>query len=278
MLIDWFTVLAQALNFLILVALLKYFLYQPILDAIDQREKRIEAELKDAAAQKAEAQTEKDSFSNKNAVFDHERSEQLNQMKTEVQTEKDRLLEEARQEASELIAQHQATLKSEQTKLQLSLKHKTEQEVFAIASKTLKDLASSNLEAQILEVFVRRMQALTAAEKADLVTALKTEKEPLCLKSGFMLSEAQKSKLLATIQHILGPETTVKYEISAKLICGIELSSHGQKMAWSIADYLGSLEASLEQLFQAHENPLAKSRPKTKPADKPAPAETAHEA
>jgi len=38
MLIDWFTVGAQALNFLILVWLLKRFLYKPILDAIDARD------------------------------------------------------------------------------------------------------------------------------------------------------------------------------------------------------------------------------------------------
>ena len=47
MLIDWFTVGAQALNFLVLVWLLKRFLYQPILDAIDAREKRIAKELAD---------------------------------------------------------------------------------------------------------------------------------------------------------------------------------------------------------------------------------------
>ena len=39
MLIDWFTICAQALNFLILVWLMKRFLYKPILHAIDEREK-----------------------------------------------------------------------------------------------------------------------------------------------------------------------------------------------------------------------------------------------
>jgi F-type H+-transporting ATPase subunit b len=48
MLIDWFTVVAQVLNFLILVWLLKRFLYRPILNAIDVREKRIAAEVADA--------------------------------------------------------------------------------------------------------------------------------------------------------------------------------------------------------------------------------------
>ena len=48
MLIDWFTVGAQALNFIVLVWLMKHFLYQPVLDAIDAREKRIAAQLADA--------------------------------------------------------------------------------------------------------------------------------------------------------------------------------------------------------------------------------------
>ena len=37
MLIDWFTVGAQIVNFLVLVGLLKYFLYEPILKAMDKR-------------------------------------------------------------------------------------------------------------------------------------------------------------------------------------------------------------------------------------------------
>ena len=53
--IDWFTVVAQAINFLILVWLLKRFLYKPILHAIDEREKGIAAQLAQAEAKKAEA-------------------------------------------------------------------------------------------------------------------------------------------------------------------------------------------------------------------------------
>jgi F-type H+-transporting ATPase subunit b len=65
MLIDWFTVGAQALNFLILVWLMKRFLYQPILNAIDARE----ADRRNSPTPprpKAEAQKERDEFQHKN--------------------------------------------------------------------------------------------------------------------------------------------------------------------------------------------------------------------
>ena len=74
MLIDWFTVGAQALNFLILVWLMKRYLYKPIRHAIDEREKRIAAELANADAKKAEAQKEHDEFQHKNAEFDQQRA------------------------------------------------------------------------------------------------------------------------------------------------------------------------------------------------------------
>ena len=71
--IDWFTVAAQALNFLVLVWLMKRFLYRPILDAIDAREKRIATELAAAATTMDEARAERAEFKKKNEQLDQER-------------------------------------------------------------------------------------------------------------------------------------------------------------------------------------------------------------
>ncbi|HEY4789048.1 MAG TPA: hypothetical protein VIH57_23530, partial [Bacteroidales bacterium] len=66
MLIDWFTVAAQLINFLVLVWLLKRFLYKPVLKAIDEREKRIVMQLQEAENKKAEADREREEFQRKN--------------------------------------------------------------------------------------------------------------------------------------------------------------------------------------------------------------------
>ena len=70
MLIDWFTVAAQITNFLVLVWLLKRFLYGPILHAMAEREKRIQNTIESANAQKTEAERERAEFQQKNAAFD----------------------------------------------------------------------------------------------------------------------------------------------------------------------------------------------------------------
>ncbi len=117
MIIDWFTVGAQALNFVILVWLLKRFLYKPILDAIDAREKRIAEELADADAKKAEAKQERDEFQNKNQEFDEQRAALVSQATGEAQAERQRLLEEARQAADALRADRQDALNREHQSL-----------------------------------------------------------------------------------------------------------------------------------------------------------------
>src|ERR1035437_6700654 len=114
MLIDWFTVGAQALNFLILVWLLQRFLYKPILDAIDTREKRIAAELADAAAKKAEAQKERDEFERKNEEFDTRRAALLSKATEEATVERQKLLDEAKQAAANLSLKHQEALRAEE--------------------------------------------------------------------------------------------------------------------------------------------------------------------
>src|ERR1039457_4038510 len=146
MLIDWFTIGAQALNFLILVWLMKHFLYKPILNAIDTREKRIAKEVADADAKKAEAQKERDEFQHKNEEFDQQRAALLTKATNEAKAERQRLLDVARQTADALAAKRQEALRSEQQSLSEALSRGIREEVFAIARKALADLATASLE------------------------------------------------------------------------------------------------------------------------------------
>lgn len=160
MLIDWFTVIAQALNFLILVWLMRRFLYNPILHALDEREKRILAELADAAAKQTEAQTQRDEFQHKNEEFVRQRAALLNQATEDAKAEGQRLLDEARQAADALSAKRQETLRNDAHHLNQAISRRTQQEVFAIARKVLTDLATTSLEERIGEVFIRRLQGM----------------------------------------------------------------------------------------------------------------------
>jgi len=279
MLIDWFTVGAQALNFLILVWLMKRFLYKPILHAIDAREKRIATELADADAKKADAQNERNEFQHKNEEFDQQRAGFLSQAKDEAKAERQRLLDEARQAADALRAKRQDALKLEQQSLTVEIARRTREEVFAIARKTLTDLAGTSLEERMSEVFTRRLRQLGGEAKEGLAKALKSSSEPALLRTAFELPQEQREAIQHALNESFSAQIRVRFETAPGLISGIELTTNGRKIAWSISDYLGSLEKSVgerpEEQFKPLTRPEAKAGPRPKSETRPAAPEEA---
>jgi F-type H+-transporting ATPase subunit b len=257
MLIDWFTIVAQALNFLILVWLLKRFLYKPILDAIDAREKRIATELADADAKKAEACQERDEFTRKNEEFDQQRTALLTKAEDEATTERQRLLDEARKESDTLRTKWQEALRSEHQSLSEELSRRTGKEVFAIARKTLKDLATTSLEEQMTETFLRRLRELGSAEKGKLQLAFEAASTPAIVRSTFHLPSAQRHAIAGVVKDVFAIETPLQFETAPDLVSGIELTANGHKVAWSIGHYLASLKKSVDDLLKERPKPTA---------------------
>ncbi len=269
MLIDWFTVGAQALNFLILVWLMKRFLYKPIRNAIDAREKRIATELADADAKKTEAKRERDEFQHKNDEFDQQRAALLKKATDEANAERQRLLDEARKAADALSAKRQETLRNDAHNLNQAISRRTQQEVFAIVRKALTDLATTSLEERLGEVFTRRLRTMDGPTKEKLAAALKTASEPALVRSAFDLPVEQRAAIQNALNETFSAEVRVRFETAPDLVSGIELATNGQKLAWSIADYLGSLEKGVGELLREKDKPVPKPEVKAEPEGEP---------
>jgi len=268
MLIDWFTVGAQALNFIVLVWLLKRFLYKPILHAVAAREKRIAKELADAGAKMAEAEKKRDEFERKNAEFDSQRTTLLGKATDEAAAERQRLLEEGRKTADVQSAKRQETLRTEARNLSQAIRGRTQQEVFAIARKALTDLASASLEERMAEIFIRRLKAMDGKAKTGLAEALKAASDPAVVRSAFDLPAEQHAAIQKAIDDTFSGEFRLWFVTEADLIGGIELAANGQKIAWSISEYLTSLEDSIAEISKAKAKHQTKAKP---PEPEPAP-------
>ncbi|GJL70406.1 MAG: ATP synthase subunit B [Nitrospirales bacterium] len=249
MLIDWFTVVAQALNFLLLVWLLKRFLYKPILNALDAREKRIADELADADAKKADAQHERDEFQRKNEEIMQQRTALLTKAEEDATVERQRLLNEARKESDDLRTKWQEALRSEHQSLTEELSRRAMEEVFAIARKALTDLATTSLEEQMTDAFIRRLHELESVERGELESAFKAASTPAIVRSTFPLPAPQKQAIEGVVKDVFAIHTQVQFETTPGLVSGIELTANGHKIAWSIGHYLGSLHKHVDDLL-----------------------------
>lgn len=274
MLIDWFTVGAQALNFLVLVWLMKRFLYQPVLKAIDAREQHIAQTLATATEQQASAQQEREAFQQRNADFDQQRASQLAKVQADMAAERSHLLADTRQAAEALRTQQHRALASELQHLHQHIAQRTQQEAFALANQTLSELADTTLQAQMVAVFARRLteldeparQALTqalghAANPTTSATALATAPATTVqVRSAFALTPAEQDHIRAALGQALDPAlgggsggaatagATLVFSTAPEVMGGLELTTNGWKLAWHLADHVAALRQRVQAL------------------------------
>jgi F-type H+-transporting ATPase subunit b len=251
MLVNWFTVIAQALNFVVLVWLMKRFLYRPILDAIDTREKRIAAALADADSKKAEAEKALKALEVKTTAFDQDHEARLQKMKEDVESERQNLLSTVRQAAESDGSKHRDALLQDIAALQGSIGLRVQQEVFHIAHKALNDLAGVSIEHRMLDVFLQHLAAIDEPTKAALSKDGAVTTLPAVARSAFDLSEDQRQVIQNTLNETLSKDVPLQFETDPSLICGVAVSMNGQKVSWSLADYLAGLENSMTAFVEA---------------------------
>lgn len=243
--VNWFTVVAQLVNFLILVWLLKRFLYKPILDAVNEREKKIMDQLKDAADKKATAEQEKEEFKKKNEEFDQHKKGLMDTVVAEAATEKNQLIDAAKAEVKELISKMEEAAKAAQANENKELARNTQKQVFEITRKALSTIASLSLEEQSANTFIKHLKASKEEEKQQFIDAFKSHPDSILVKSAFELPVKQQDEITTVVNGLLHTETKLQFKTVPGIISGIELSTNGYKVAWSFSEYLIALEENI---------------------------------
>jgi F-type H+-transporting ATPase subunit b len=238
----------QAINFLVLVWLLQRYLYKPVLAAIAAREQKIAATIKDADTQEGKAKAAGEELRKRNEAFDQERNGLMQQATQAGATERERLFESARRDSALLRVKLAQALDAERAQ-QLSVR--TRAEVFALARKALHELAGVGLEDRMVELLIERLRALPEPQRLALSGTPAAQAQVALVRSADDPSAPGRSKLEAAIHERLGAGVVVRFETVPELICGLEISVAGQKLPWSVADYLSTLAGDVAALSAA---------------------------
>jgi F-type H+-transporting ATPase subunit b len=263
MAIDWFTFVAQLMNFIILVWLLKRFLYQPILAAVDAREKKIATELLNANEKKLEAEQQFDLYQTKKENIEQQSAALLKRAVSEANLERERLLGEGRKEAEVQGLKQMDNLRKGIEQLNQNIQQQTQQQVFSITRKILIDLASVGLEQTLIEKLIEKLRESDNEEKDNLLAALKTTSHPALLRSAFRLTPEQCDFIQNELNDIFKIKIALQFETESNLVAGLELVSNGQKLAWSISNCLASLEKSMAEILNKSEGSTSSAENET---------------
>lgn len=253
MAVDWLTVAAQVANFLILVWLLKHFLYQRVIDAMDRRQQQIELQRQEAQAQSGQAQQEALQYRRKSQELEEQRESVLAAAGTEADRLRQERLDALRREVDTVRQTWLGQARRERETFLGQLRDQAARRFLALARRSLADLASADLEAQMVVTFLARLSSGDDHGALAAIAASGASGEPVGVASGFELAPELKRQITRALRQQLGAEDLeIAYQISPDISCGLELSGGGRSVLWSLDGYLDGLETRLAALLEDH--------------------------
>ena len=249
--VDWVTTIAQIINFLILVALLRHFLYGPITRAMENRRQAIKSEIEEAKERESEARRKEQEYEQKRSELDEQTEDLLETARNEAQERRDEMIGSARQEVDELQRRWQEHLREEREAFLRELRSRMGAGACSVAREALEDLANAQLQEQIISVFLDRMRELDPERAGRLREAHSEAGSPPLLVSAFELAQDQRESLQQGVHELLETDEEMEFRTSGDLLCGAELNLGGRKLAWSIDSYLDSLVDDVSEALRS---------------------------
>lgn len=237
--IDWITVLAQLANFLLLVWLLRRFLYRPILDGIDRREAGIAQRMAAADIARDEARAAEQRF-----LTQHEQSvagqeAMVARALAATEKERDQLMIEAREQLELERQEWHRHLEREREEFLQQLQRDSALALSELARRALHDLADETLEAGIVRHVGRRLASMAA----EVAAAAGDAREATVTSRG-ALDPALQARLQADLAAIV-PGIAARFTVDAGQPAGVVIQLGGARIDWTIDSYMDEFDRML---------------------------------
>ncbi|WP_320170555.1 ATPase [Maridesulfovibrio sp.] len=237
MLLDWFTVLAQVLNFFVLLVLLRVFLYGPVVRAMEERRQRVAEEMDQARKARAEAEKAATDLAARREELDRETAEAMAQVHAEAENWRRQIMESASEEVETLRGEWLAALDREKEAVSLEFRKRLTHELAESAARMVRDLADSDIEDMALSGFLNRI--------ADEAGDVDCGNSDIVVRTGFGQSAAQQEKLDRVLKGLFPGAGNLVYMQVPELGLGIELVAGDRKWEWNLSSYVNELEQKI---------------------------------
>lgn len=267
MLIDWFTVAAQAINFLILVALLKHFLYGPILRAMDRREEKIADRFAEADQALKEAEERENKYQKLRRELEEARDERLREVEEEAKKRRKELEKSARQEVADLREAWQNAMRSERDDFFRELQKRVGATVLKVARKSMVDLTDESLERGLVRHFAAQFAKLEKKDQEQIVAAAGNNE--LTVRGSFEWPEDLRHEFNERLRKTFDRDVDINFITDPEMPLGIELIAGGIKLPWGIDSYFAEMKNAVAELYDSGINVVDAENSKELPNDKP---------
>ncbi len=240
--IDFFTLGAQLLNFIILAYLLKRFLYRRIIHAMDNRQNLILSQREEAERKKEEAEREAESLRAKHRELEEERGKILDHARRDAEKQSREFLNRARAEVDAERTRWEDALRGNREIFFRDLRKHIGREALHAARAVLRDLSGEDLERSVSESFAGRIRGLDEGKRSELRQSLARAGNEVVIRSAGDLTAEARDVIAGAVREVLATDIALRFEQTGDIIYGIEMRVNGSKLAWSAESYLDDLE------------------------------------
>jgi len=236
--LSWPTFFLQIINFLVLVWILKRFLYKPVLDAIAQRKAVIDRTLADADAKETGAQALVEQYQNRLAEWETEKEKLHAEVGEEIAAQRAKMM--AALEHS-LQQEREKARVLEQRRLN-ELKNQSEEQGIAsgvqFTGRLLERIAGPELEARLVDIALEDVPRLPEEQLKALRAVCQQAGAQVKVTSGFPLSDPQRSVIEAKLKEMTRDGIVVEFHEDRRLLAGLRISIGPWVMRANLEDEL----------------------------------------
>jgi F-type H+-transporting ATPase subunit b len=237
--LDWTTFLLEVINFLILVWLLKHFLYQPVLEVIARRRQKIQAELQQAATTQDKARQLREQYETRLVEWEQEKRVAMEALSQEIARDRERRLKEVDDELEQQRLKHQARDQQQQVMWRSQAEAGALQLGSAFAARLLRELAGPEVDKRLRQLFVDQLQALPQSELARLKEGWQGNSSAVEVLSAAPLDGDQQDVIRQALEQVFGPARGAwQFDSDASLLAGLRVSVGGWILQANLRDEL----------------------------------------
>ncbi|HIA7952695.1 F0F1 ATP synthase subunit delta [Legionella pneumophila] len=219
--LSWTTFSLELINFLILIWILKRFLYAPIQKTLLERKKRVQEQLENAEVLHKEAKQLQATYENRLTDWQQEKTtlqnewhEAMEQWKSEERLKFEKQLRQEKEQIFSHEMQRASTLIENNAKEAFLLAGK-------FAEKLLINFADAHLEEKIIEKTIEELHHFPV-EQWQWLNTISVE-ETVSIQTAYPIKEQQKQSLLQVIEQLVPKKLTVCFTENPKLLAGVTL-------------------------------------------------------
>lgn len=219
--LDWTTFLLEIANFLVLVLILRRFLYDPVRAAIIRRQERIEALLGEARAAEAKAEELKSRYENRLKEWGAEREKLRAQLVAELDAERAHRRESLDAELEQERERQRVLDASREQETTKAIEERALDEASRFAARLLERLASPALEERLLDLFLDDLSTLSEDVRRSLRDGVAARAAKIVVTTAHPLSPGRRAALAAAMHGLAGDGAPIDFAENASLLAGL---------------------------------------------------------